>query len=91
LDYPLEALELYFICGVEMSRDLATKETKLFTYLKKKFALGNSLALARFLGVSPALLSKIRHGTKPYSGDFILTVYDKTGMSIEEIRKLIKA
>jgi transcriptional regulator with XRE-family HTH domain len=90
LGYPLEALGLYFICGVEMSRDLATKETKLFTYLKKKFELGNSAALAEFLGVSPALLSKIRHGVKPYTAEFILTVYDKTDLSIEDIRKLIK-
>jgi transcriptional regulator with XRE-family HTH domain len=71
-------------------KPLAIEETKLFTYLKKKHDLKNSAELAKFLGVSPALLSKIRHGAKAYSGDFILAVYDATGMTIEEIRKLIK-
>jgi transcriptional regulator with XRE-family HTH domain len=73
-----------------MSRDLSTAETKLFVYLKKKFGLENSQALADFLGVSPTTLSKIRHGAKPYTAEFILIVYDKTGMSIEEIRKMTK-
>jgi hypothetical protein len=73
-----------------MSRDLAIKETKLFIYLKKKFGLENSRALADFLEVSPASLSKIRHGVKPYTAEFTLAVYDKAGMSIEEIRKLMK-
>jgi len=71
-------------------KSLAIKETRLFTYLKKAYDLKNSAELAKFLSVSPALLSKIRHGVKPYSGDFILVVYDATGMSIEEIRKLMK-
>lgn len=73
-----------------MSRDLSTTETKLFTYLKKKFGLENSQALAEFLGVSSATLSKIRHGDRAYTAEFILIVYDKTGMSIEEIRKMTK-
>ena len=71
-------------------RPLTATETKLFTHLKKKFELRNSAELAKFLGVSPAGLSKIRHGVKPYTAEFILAVYDATGMSIEEIRRLIK-
>ena len=73
-----------------MSRDLLVKETKLFLHLKKKFKLENSVALAKFLGVSQAALSKIRHGVKPYTAEFLLIVYDKTGMSVEEIRKLMR-
>lgn len=71
-------------------RPLLAKETKLFTYLKNRYKLKNSAELAKFLGVSPAALSKIRHGVKPYTAEFILTVYDATGLTIEEIRKLIK-
>ena len=73
-----------------MSRDLATKETKLFLHLKKKYGLENSRALADFLKVSPAALSKIRHGVKPYTAEFTLAVYDATDRGIEEIRKLMK-
>lgn len=71
-------------------RPLLAEETKLFAYLKNRYKLKNSAELAKFLGVSPAMLSKIRHGVKPYSAEFILTIYDATGLTIEEIRKLIK-
>jgi len=71
-------------------RPLTAKETKLFAHLKKKFELKSSAELAKFLSVSPAALSKIRHGVKPYTAEFILAVYDAAGMSIEEIRRMIK-
>jgi len=71
-------------------RPLTTKETRLFKFLKKEYSLKNSAELAKFLGVSPAALSKIRHGVKPYTAEFILAVYDATELSIEEIRRLIK-
>jgi DNA-binding transcriptional regulator YdaS (Cro superfamily) len=71
-------------------RPLTAKETKLFTYLKKQYSLKNSVALAKFLNVSPAALSKIRHGVKPYTAEFVLAVYDATGLSIENIRRLMK-
>lgn len=71
-------------------RPLTATETKLFAHLKNRYKLKNSAELAKFLGVSPAMLSKIRHGAKPYSAEFILTVYDATGMPIEDIRRMIK-
>ena len=71
-------------------RPLTAKETKLFAFLKEEYSLKNSAELAKFLVVSPAALSKIRHGVKPYTAEFILTVYDATGMPIEDIRRMIK-
>lgn len=74
----------------KVMRPLTATETRLFKYLKKHYGLKNSVQLAEFLGVSPAALSKIRHGVKPYTAEFVLAVYDATGMSIEDIRALMK-
>lgn len=52
--------------------------------------LKNTRALAKHLEVTEGSLSKIRAGQRKVTGDLILTVYDKTGMALEEIRKLAK-
>lgn len=62
----------------------------LLDYLIDVYKLKNNRALAQQLGVTQAAISKIRYGVNKVTGDFILTVYDKTDMSIEEIRALIK-
>ena len=62
----------------------------LLDYLIEAYKLKNNRALAQHLGVTQASLSKIRYGVNKVTGDFILNVYDKTDMSIEEIRALIK-
>lgn len=62
----------------------------LLDYLIDTYKLKNSRALAQQLGVTQAAISKIRYGVNKVTGDFILTVYDKTDMTIEEIRALIK-
>ena len=62
----------------------------LLDYLIDVYKLKNNRALAQQLGVTQAAISKIRYGVNKVTGDFILTVYDKTDMTIEEIRALIK-
>lgn len=52
--------------------------------------LKNTRALAKYLEVTESSLSKIRAGERKVTGDLILTIYDKTSMSLEGIRKLAK-
>lgn len=52
--------------------------------------LKNTRALAKYLEVTESSLSKIRAGERKVTGDLILTIYDKTSMSLEKIRKLAK-
>ena len=62
----------------------------LLDYLIETYKLKNNRALANALGVTQAAISKIRYKINRVTADFVLTVYDKTDMSIEEIRELIK-
>jgi transcriptional regulator with XRE-family HTH domain len=62
----------------------------LLDYLIEAFKLKNNRALAQHLGVTQSAISKIRYRSTRPSAEFILLVYDKTDMTIEEIRALIK-
>jgi plasmid maintenance system antidote protein VapI len=59
-------------------------------HLIKRYELKNSRALADLLGMTQGGISKLRYKTNQVSSDFILRVYDKTDLSIEQIRELIK-
>jgi transcriptional regulator with XRE-family HTH domain len=48
------------------------------------------LELADKLIVSPASISRIRNGTQPVSPEFILNVHERTKLTVEVIRELIK-
>jgi plasmid maintenance system antidote protein VapI len=52
--------------------------------------LKNTRALAKHLQVTESSLSKIRAGERKVTGDLILAIYDKSGMSLEAIRGLAK-
>lgn len=64
------------------------KETKLFQYLLDNYCLSDDQDLADFLFCSKTVISMARRGQKPLSARLILRVYDKTPLSIEEIRNL---
>jgi hypothetical protein len=58
--------------------------------LIKEFNLKNDANVAKFLKVPPSTISKWRHGTQQVTAEKILTIYDKTGWSIEKIRGLLE-
>ena len=70
-------------------RNTRLPENVLLDYLIEHMGFKNTRALSKHLGVTQGALSKIRYGVNKPSSDFILLVYDKTGMSIEKIRELI--
>lgn len=51
--------------------------------------LKNDAALSKFLAIKPAVISKYRHGKSLLTPAAILQIHDKTGLSINEIRRLI--
>lgn len=70
-------------------RNVPIPKHALLDYLISAFKLKNNAELAKALGVTEGAISKIRHGVYKVNADFILRVYDKTDMSIEEIRTMI--
>lgn len=69
---------------------------KLFDFLINNFIVTgkkNDAALARFLGVAPPVISKIRHGRLPVGHELMIRAHDKTKgpnrLSLDKIRELI--
>lgn len=61
----------------------------LFDALQTHFKCTTDIAVGDFLDVSPRRLTDIRKGRDTPSPALILRIYDKTGMSIEQIRALV--
>lgn len=70
-------------------RNIPIPKNALLDHLIDHLNLKNNRALAQHLGVTQSALSKIRYGTNKPSAEFILLAYDKTDLSIEEIRAKI--
>lgn len=61
----------------------------LIDHLLDKYQLRSDAELSRFLETNPPVISKIRNRKMPITPLSILMFYDKTDLSIEEIRALI--
>lgn len=66
------------------------KEKKLFKLLMEKNKFVNDQELADYLYISTSMISQIRNDHFYLSPTNILRIYDKTGLSIEEIRKFAR-
>ena len=76
--------------GREIMRTVPIPPHPLLDYIIKEFNLKNSRELANALDVTEGLISKIRAGVRMPTAELILRIYDKTDLSIEEIRELLK-
>ena len=63
-------------------------EKRLFWFLMLKHDLHNDQALAEFIGTVPSQLSAIRNDKIGLSPRLILSIYDKTNLTIEDIRAM---
>lgn len=70
------------------SRRSVLKEKRLFWFLMLRFDLKDDRALAEFIGTSPAQISTIRNDKIGLSPRLVLSIYDKTNLSIEDIRAM---
>ena len=66
------------------------KEKKLFKLLMEKNKFVNDQELADYLYISTSMISQIRNDHFYLSPTNILRIYDKTGLSIEDIRKFAR-
>ncbi|SFV18036.1 hypothetical protein [Pseudoduganella namucuonensis] len=62
---------------------------RLLDEVLAQLSLKNDAALSRSLGVSPPILSKVRHRRMPVAAWMIIQIHDATEMSIDEIRALL--
>jgi len=69
---------------------MTEKPHALLDYILKKAAIKNDKHIAKLLNTSPAVISKIRNNIRNPSPQLVLSIYDHTDLSIEEIRKLIR-
>ena len=73
-----------------MTKPMVDDDNKLLGYIKWKYELKTDTDVAEFLFTSPAEISRIRRGTKGLSHRMLVIIYDKTDLSIEQIRELYK-
>lgn len=66
------------------------KEKKLFAYLMQEYGIKNDKSLSNFLYTSQSVISQVRNDSRPFSHRLILITYDKTNLSIEDIRRMAK-
>jgi hypothetical protein len=59
-------------------------------YLMETYKLKNDAALARFMEVSPPVVSKWRYGTLPFGALYILRAHELTDMPIKEIKARLR-
>ena len=61
----------------------------LFDFLKTEYNIPSDRQLCDALGIAAPVLSKIRHGVIGISGDIMILIHEKTGMTIADIKELI--
>ncbi len=67
-----------------------SKKVPLFDYIMKHHDCKSDSGIANFLEMHSSNMSRIRTGEKRPGAKLILAAYDKTGLSIEEIREMLK-
>lgn len=61
----------------------------LLDFVIEKLNLKNDAALARTLGITPPVLSRIRHGKFPIGATILIAMHEETGMKVRELRRLM--
>lgn len=61
----------------------------LLDFLTKRLGLKNDAALARLLGTTAPVISKIRHNRLPIGATLLIAMHEETGLSIRELRNVM--
>lgn len=72
---------------------MADREVKphvLLDYLIAKKWAENDKDIAKLLNTTPPVISRVRNGTRGVTARLVLSIYDKTELTIEQIRGLIR-
>ena len=62
---------------------------RLLDALQSRLCLKSDAALSRALGVSPTILSKVRHRRVPVAPWLMIQIHDVAQLSLDEIRRLM--
>jgi hypothetical protein len=57
--------------------------------LIRRLGLRSSSALARKVGISPSVISKVRHRRLAVSGEILLKIHEETDIPIRELRHMM--
>ncbi|CAN5361591.1 hypothetical protein BH11PSE11_BH11PSE11_20480 [soil metagenome] len=73
----------------ETPEDADYDPNPLLDLLIEKLKLKNDAALCRMLGVSPPVISKMRHRVLRVGSSMLIRMHEESGMSIRELRELM--
>lgn len=62
---------------------------KLLSYLTSATKSHTDIKLANTLGISPSMISRIRHRIRPVSASFLIAAHEVTGASLTELRAMM--
>lgn len=62
---------------------------KFLDGLIARLGVRSSSALARMVGLSPSVISKVRHQRLAISGEILLQIHDATDIPIRELRRMM--
>lgn len=62
---------------------------KLLDGLIARLGVPSSSALARSVGLSPSVISKVRHKRLAVSGEILLAIHEATDIPIRELRRMM--
>lgn len=65
----------------------AADPNRLLDAIMEKMGLKNDAALARAFGISPPVVSKMRHLVAPFGPSMVLRAHDISDMPLNEIRR----
>lgn len=54
-----------------------------------RLGVRSSSALGRLVGLSPSVISKVRHGRLAISGEILLRIHESTNIPIRELRRMM--
>lgn len=62
---------------------------QLFNYLREKYKLEDDTQLSKRIGIARPIISRVRTAKQPLSGNHLIKINEKTGVTIKKMRELI--
>lgn len=75
--------------SVAAEQSVSLTPNRLFDTVIEQMNLKNDAALARVLGVSSSVISKIRRYKRPVGASLLIRLHEETELSIAALRKLL--
>lgn len=69
--------------------ETAIGSNKLLDVVIATIGLKNDAALSRVLGVSPVVISKLRHGKLHIGPSMLIRIHEETGMSVRDMKSYL--